>query len=94
MKLLLLSLGLLLRFGFACSCVACIVCWSPAIIHCEPSWIVSLLVLLVGLLFHWYRFCVCCYVSRMFSFCVAPLKRLVVVSLAHLYPVFRLQPLH
>ena len=45
MKLLVLSLGLLLHLFFTCSCVACAVCLSSVIIHCEPTCIISLLVL-------------------------------------------------
>ena len=60
MKLILVSLGRLLLLFFPCSCAACSVSWPSVISHCEPSWIVSLLVHFVGLLFHWSFVCACC----------------------------------
>ena len=69
-----------------------IVCWPSVTIHCEPTWIVCLLVLLVGLFFLWSKICVCC--NGVHTFFAGSLEGLVVISFALLCPVFRLQPLH
>ena len=49
-----------LHFVVTCSCAVCLVCLSSVIIHYEPSWIVSLLVLLVGFFFRCFMDGVCC----------------------------------